>query len=158
MNMEEIFTALKNLIISKLSDYTAPLVTTDTPLTALTENDVIFGSVDVLRYRQNVLCAILPETSEDTEGTISDSGQQSKFTVAFICKGRPYDVLVRQMCRYDAAFHKMIIENYSLNKTVRDTEIGLQNFFYDAGTAEKQMTAVEIDLTVYIDNDEGFEL
>ena len=158
MNMEEIFTALKDLIVSKLPDYLTAMSTQDTPLPALTAKDVVFGSVDLLKYRQNVLCAILPESTEDTEGTISDSGQQSQFTVAFVCRGQQYEVLVRQMCRYASAFHKMIVENYSLNKKVQNTEMGNTQFFYDPGTVEKQLTACEIDLTVLTENDDDFEL
>lgn len=158
MDMEEIFTALKDLIVAKLPEYLSPMATQDTPLPSLTSKDVVFGSIDLLKYRQNVLCAILPESTEDTEGTISDSGQQSKFTVAFVCRGQQYEVLVKQMCRYASAFHQMIVENYSLNKKVHNTEMGNTQFFYDAGTVEKQMTACEIDLTVLTENDDNFEL
>lgn len=60
-------------------------------------------------------------------------------------------MLVRQVCRYSAAFRRAALDDISLAGAVERSEIGERRFFTDAGTVEKQAVAVEIGLTVTIE-------
>jgi len=146
--MEEIFNSIKQFILGTVNDYITKLADENTPMNAISEKNIVFGSVDLSRYNSKIICSVIPESQEENEEEIGCYKITSDFTVSFLCRGYPQDVLVRQMCRYGAAFRRAVLDDVSLGQTVEQSEIGHRDFFTDAGTVEKQMTAVEIGLTV----------
>jgi hypothetical protein len=146
--MEEIFNHIKNFILSTVNGYISEMADEETPMNTVDEQFIVFGSVDLSRYDSKVVCSILPDSQEENEEEIGSYKITSGFTVTFLCKGYPQDVLVRQICRYGAAFRRAVLDDVSLGQTVERSEIGSREFFTDAGTVEKQVTAVEIGLTV----------
>lgn len=146
--MEEIFNHIKNFILSTVNGYISELEDEETPMNAISKKNIAFGSVDLSRYDSKIVCSIIPDSQEENEEEIGSYKITSDFTVTFLCKGYPLDVLVRQMCRYGAAFRRAVLDDVSLGQTVEKSEIGRREFFTDAGTVEKQVTAVEIGLTV----------
>jgi len=149
--MENTFNAIKEFILTsvnkRLPDYNDEEIT----LAEFTENSIVFGAVDLQKNNKNLVCAILPEEQSEEEGTITDFRSRNNFTVAILVRGDTYEKLVKKMCRYSEAFRDELLRNYTMNNTVADIELGTRQFFYDAGTTEKQMCAVEIELTIYLD-------
>lgn len=146
--MEEIFNYIKNFILSVVNGSLSDYADERTPMNPLDEKNIVFGAVDLSRYNSKVICAVIPENEDEDDSEIGAYKLSSGFTVSFLCRGYPQDVLVRQMCRYGAAFRRAVLDDVSLGQTVESSEIGSRNFFTDAGTVGNQMTAVEIGLTV----------
>lgn len=146
--MEEIFNNIKQFILNTVNGYITALADETTPMNAILGKNIVFGSVDLSRYDSKIICSVIPESQEENEEEIGSYKITSDFTVSFLCRGYQQDVLVRQMCRYGAAFRRAVLDDVSLGQTVEQSEIGRRDFFTDAGTVEKQMTAVEIGLTV----------
>ncbi len=151
--MEAIFNYIKQFILSTVNGYLPEYADENTPMNAIEEKNIVFGAVDLSRYTDKIVCAIVPDSEDDEEAEIGADKENSDFTVSFLCRGYAQDVLVRQMCRYGAAFRRAVLDDVSLNGTVERAEIGRRNFFTDAGTVEKQMTAVEISLTVITEDE-----
>lgn len=146
--MEEIFNNIKQFILNTVNGYITALADETTPMNAILGKNIVFGSVDLSRYDSKIICSVIPESQEENEEEIGSYKITSDFTVSFLCRGYQQDVLVRQMCRYGAAFRRAVLDDVSLGQTVEQSTIGRRDFFTDAGTVEKQMTAVEIGLTV----------
>ena len=144
--MEKTYNALRKYIEEHLPAELERLATEDTPLPM--PDRIVCGVADLTRYEQKVLCAITPENEDEGGGTIADGEKEQSFTVGFICRGRQYDVLVRQMCRYALAFQDIMRGGWSLGGEVRNVALGKTEYFPDAGTTEKQMTAAETSLLV----------
>ncbi len=146
--METVYSNIKAFILSTLSDYLTDLQDDETPLNAPTENEIIFGVADLTRYENKLLCVITPDYQEETDGTIGSVNMRTSCTVSFLCRGYKYEVLMRQMCRYAIAFRRAVQNDYTLAGGFQNSAIEKIDFFADAGTTEKQMTACEIALTV----------
>ena len=146
--MEEIFARIKEFILSAVNSRIEGLADETTPMCAVEERNIVFGAVDLSRYDAKVVCAVIPESEEEDEQEIGAYKVTSEFTVSFLCRGYPQEVLVRQMCRYGAAFRRAVLDDGSLGQTVERSEIGRRGFYTDAGTVGGQMTAVELGLTV----------
>ncbi len=151
--MEHIFEAIKGFILSDLGEYLLQMESEGCPLPVPSEKDVIFGAVDVSRQSGKVIVAVLPDEQEEAEPELGSDNMKSSVTVSFLISGNRYEVLVRQMARYCAALRRAILDNPSLTGKVEDTAVGKRKFFTNAGTVEKQMTAFEISLTVYTDDE-----
>ena len=146
--MEETIDGIKRFILENVNEYASELADEETPMNAIDEKNIASGAVDLSRYAAKVVCAIIPESEEDTDEDIGAYTTRATFTIAFICRGYPQDVLVRQVCRYGAAFRRAALDDVSLAGAVEHSEIGERRFFTDAGTVEKQAVIVEIGLTV----------
>ncbi|MBR1722453.1 MAG: hypothetical protein IJ727_08265 [Treponema sp.] len=152
--MEEIFNFIKEFILETVNGYISEAADETTRMNEIKEKDIVFGAVDLSRYSSaNVVCAVVPENQEDDESEVGAYKIGSEFTVSFFCKGYPQDELVRQMCRYGEAFRRAVLDDVSLGQRVESAEIGRRNFFTDAGAVGKQLTAVEIELTVMTEDD-----
>lgn len=151
--MEEIFRNIKDFILNTVNGYITELADEETPMNEITEKNIVFGSVDLSRYNSKIVCSILPDSQEEDEEEIGSYKITSSFTVTFLCKGYPLEVLVRQMCRYGVAFRRAVLDDVSLGQTVEQAEINRREFFTDAGTVEKQVTAVEIGLAVITEDE-----
>lgn len=151
--MEEIFNYIKQFILSTVNGALSDYADDDTPMNAIESKNIVFGAVDLSRYSSKIICAILPEEEEDDESEIGAYKIGSDFTVSFLCSGYAQEVLVRQMCRYGAAFRRAVLDDVSLGGTVESSTIGRRDFFSDAGTVEKQMAAVEISLSVVTEDE-----
>ena len=147
--MEGLFIAIKDFILNQLNSVLPEYEDTKTTLPVITEKQIVFGTIDPMKYPQDVVVSILPETQETGEGTISDEVTESAFTVTFVCKGEKYDTLIKRMCRYATAFKKCVADEYTLDGCCDNSEIGIVKFYSDCGTVEKQMTAAEITLNIY---------
>lgn len=145
--MEKIFNDIKDFILTTVNPYISEMADSETPMNEINEKNIVFGSVDLSRYNAKVICSIIPDSQEENEEEIGSYKITSDFTVTFLCKGYPLETLVRQMCRYGAAFRRAVLDDVSLGGKVERSEIGRREFFTDAGTVEKQVTAVEIGLT-----------
>lgn len=146
IDIEESASFLCRYIREKLPSCLERLETEDTPLPM--PEKVLFGVADISRHEQKVLLAIVPHSIEESEGTVGSAEQNQKFVVGIVCRGRAYDVLIRQMCRYAKAVAEVLRGGWSLGGTVLDVAVNRTDFYPDAGTVEKQMTVAEIEVTV----------
>lgn len=146
--MENIYNGLKNFLLLALPAYLAPLADDATPLAAPTEKDIIFGVADVSRYENSLLCVITPDEQVEADGTIGSVTMQTTCIVSFLLRGASYPVLMRKMCRYAAAFRRALQTDASAGGAFQNAAVQKVDFFADAGTTEKQMTAAEITITV----------
>lgn len=151
--MENIFDALKSFILEDLEDYLLECTDETTPMPMVAEKNIVFGSVDISRLGGKVICSILPENENDDEEELGYRNVTSNVTVTFILNGAVYDVLVRQMARYASAFRKCLLDSPTLNGRVENLSVGERTFYTDAGITEKQMTAVEIALTIFTEEE-----
>jgi len=151
--MEEIFNFIKDFILETVNGYISESADETTPMNEIEESNIVFGAVDLSRCSAKVVCAVVPESQEDDESEIGAYKIGSDFTVSFLCKGYPQDVLVRQMCRYGEAFRRAVLDDVSLGQRVERADIGRRDFFTDAGAVERQMTAVETGLSVVTEDD-----
>ena len=147
--MEQIYSGLKQFVLSAPFECRlAELSDEDTPLSAPKEKDVVFGVADLSRYENPLLCVITPDAEEETDGAIGSVTMQTRVTVSFLCRGAQYPVLMRKMCRYAAAFRRAVQNDSTLAGLFEGAAFIKADFFPDAGTIEKQMTACEIELEI----------
>lgn len=147
--MEELLEKLKDFILEH-QEYFSELSEEDVPLEILTENNVLIHPVDISRYEENVLCVILPNVEQDDfeNSSIGFQRVNSDITISFLNRGYPYETLIRQSCRFAAGLRKMLFENPTLGDSVLDFQFGNRSFYPDMGTVDRQMSAVEIELTL----------
>lgn len=147
--MEKQIQALKEYIISSTRFFTS-LSDDDTPMTGLTEPDVIIGPVDVSRYEQNVICSLLPSEEQETEeGTLNAEESASHIIVTFICQGVEQEILARQAFRFAQGLWNALFFDDTLGGKVNGFNIGQRRFFLDSGPVKGFLSAVEIDLTLF---------
>lgn len=151
--MEYVFNSLKSFILENLNDYLELVTDDDTPMPMVSENNIVFGSVDLSRLSGKVICSILPDSQEDDEEELASRNILNNLVVTFIFSDAKYEVLVRQMARYASAFRKALLDNPTLNNTVEYTEVKERTFFTDAGITDKQKTAVEVNLTITVEEE-----
>lgn len=145
--MEEILNGIKAYIIATASFYTEQADET-TPMSALTENDIIIGQVDLTKQKSKILCSLIPDTQEPEDAYIEGTSAQNNITVTFICRGAKIDVLIRQMMRYAEAFKNASFEDNSMGGICDDITIESVKYYLDAGIIDNQATACEITITV----------
>ena len=152
--MEHIFDALKDMILSELPARLEALEDESTPLRPPAEKDVIFGTVDLSKIRSPLIVAIVPESQSDEESETGAYSTSTNLSVSFICSTvAKTETRIRQICRYGAAFRRMVLDDPSLGGRVLDTGIGERQFFPDVGTAPGQTSIIEISLTVLTDEE-----
>lgn len=142
--MWELLTGLKDFIIGLSSEFTAK------GIPAVTNKDIVLGTVDLSRYENKVLVSILPETSEDSDKYDFNDGAaiQQEITVSFLLRGVTYDSLIERMSKYSEIFTNAVRKDCTLDGLVEGSGLGATKFFCDAGAVEKQMTASETSLTL----------
>lgn len=152
--MEELLAILKAFIAGH-GEYFTALSTEEVPMYALPESAIVLHPVDLGRYEQNQICVLLPETENDDEELLTNAyiRTATQFTVAFINRGYDAETLIKQSCRYAKGFCRMMIDNPTLGDSVVDYRIGQRTFYPDAGTVEDQLSAVEIVLTLYTEEE-----
>lgn len=145
--MEETLNGIKAYIIATASFYTEQADET-TPMSALTESDIIIGQVDLTKQKSKILCSLIPDTQEPEDAYIEGTSAQNNITVTFICRGAKIDVLIRQMMRYAEAFKNASFEDNSMGGICGDITIESIKYYLDAGIIDNQATAVEITIQV----------
>lgn len=145
--MEEILNGIKAYIIATASFYTEQADET-TPMSALTESDIIIGQVDLTKQKSKILCSLIPDTQEPEDAYIEGTSAQNNITVTFICRGAKIDVLIRQMMRYAEAFKNASFEDNSMGGICGDITIESIKYYLDAGIIDNQATAVEITISI----------
>lgn len=152
--MERIFQALKAFILHDVNARLPGIEDSAARLPLLAEQAVCFGAVDPLKTAGDTLCAILPESLEMEDGCISGAVRATaNVTVAFWCRGAGYKELVMRMARYLEGFVTCLTYNPSLGGAVRDCEIRRAEFDWDCGVADRQATAVLIELSIKIEEE-----
>ena len=151
--MEKVFGAIKNFITERLPDYLEQVSDPSTPCPPPKERDIVFGSVDASRIQSRCVVVVSPDSQEEADEELGSWNERSNVTVTFILSGSPYDVLVRQMVRYPAAFRSAILDDPSLCGFAEDVAIGTRTFHLDCGTADRQMTACEVELAITTDEE-----
>lgn len=151
--MEDIYKALSGFLTGTLPEYLEAVSTPDTPCPPIQDGAVVFGTVDVSRMQQKCVVSVMPDGQEDGEGELASWKTESRLTVTFILSGASYDVLVRRMVRYPAAFRSAILDDPTLCGKVEDVRIGKRTFHPDCGTADRQMTACEVELEITTDEE-----
>lgn len=151
--MEDIYEALKEFITGKMPEYLAKKSTEKVPCPPIQEGAVVFGTVDVSRIQQKCVVSVMPDFQEDGEGELASWKPDSSLTVTFILSGAPYDVLVRRMVRYPAAFREAVLDDPTLSGKVEDVKVGKRTFHPDCGTSDMQMTACEVELEITTDEE-----
>ena len=119
--MEKTYDAISQYIKNRLPKVLKKAQSDDTPLPM--PEKVLFGVVDLSRYEQKVIVTITPQSMEEDDGTSAESGQSQKFVIGIICKGRTYEVLVRQMCRYAECLAQIFRSGWSLGGKVSDLTV-----------------------------------
>lgn len=145
--MEETLNGIKAYIIATASFYTEQADET-TPMSALTESDIIIGQVDLTKQKSKILCSLIPDTQEPEDAYIEGTSAQNNITVTFICRGAKIDVLIRQMMRYAEAFKNASFADNSMGGICGDITIESIKYYLDAGIIDNQATAVEITIQV----------
>ena len=144
--------ALKAFLMNGFTQYLEKYKDENTPMNKI--DTVVFGGVDLSRYeKKKVVCAVIADNDTLEDPTIMDGSIVSVFTVGFILRGYPAEVLQRQMMRYAMALREAVIDCFTLNGKVRDCACGKCDYYPDAGTVEKQMCAAEIEMTITVDNE-----
>ena len=145
MKIQSIYNAIKTYLINGSAFFQAEGVT------PLKDSDFYFGVVDLLKKRGAVVCAIVPDTQNEVDSSEQDdlSGYQedTQFTVAFICRENKQSVLDENVCAYAEAFRKAVLTDCSLDGAITGCGIGERKYYFDVGTVEQQMSAVEITFT-----------
>ncbi len=167
--MEKVFEIIKRFLIGTVNglirEYNAE---NSENLTLFSEGNIVFGAIDPFKNpTQKMLCSIYPESQSSEANELSSVQTTSKFTLTIVNKNELYRQLLSHTCAYSNIIVKAVFGNYSLETTfinsagteetvsVDNTDIGERTFYPDAGTAEKQATAVEISLTIYQTSETG---
>ena len=147
--MEQIFKGIKdfllnsvNLILDEFEDEEIA------NLPQFSSKFIVFGAVDITKYSNKIIVSVLPESQEEDEDGNVEYGAQSRFLVTFLVSGDTYENLIKKSCRYASAFRKALLTDPNMDGAAEDSEIGERRFYPDAGTDNKQISAVEIDLTI----------
>ena len=146
--MEATCEAIRNCILTKMQPYLEAESDESDPLEVPDESAVVTGAVDLSRYIQKTVCAIVPESTSESDGNIADAEQEHTITVSFMHRGREYSLLVSRMFRYAEAFKSMLRDDNTLDGEALSVTIGNTQYYPDAGSIEKQMTAGEVEITV----------
>ena len=160
--MEQIAEAIKKFILVDVNAELTELSSEGVTLPAITEKNIVFGTVDLSRYESAVVVSILPESQEPDEEFINGFSDRSEFTVTFLFQKDKYSTLVKRMFRYAKAFRTAQAKNPELNNIDGTAELGVEEseitqiqFYPDTGAVAQQMTAFEI--SIYTDTEEAFE-
>lgn len=153
--MEQIAEAIKDFILEDVNSELPGLESEGVTLPAITEANIVFGTVNLSSYEAPVVVSILPETQEPDEEFINGFSDRSEFTVTFLFQRTSYPLLVKRMFRYAKAFRKAQAKNPDFNDSVEESEITQIKFYPDTGAVAQQMTAFEISLNT--DTEEAFE-
>lgn len=161
--MEQLFEIIKLFLIGTVNelirDFNAKY---QENLPLFSNENIVFGSIDPFKNpAQKMLCSIYPNSQSNESNELSNIQTISNLTLTIVNKNELYKQLLSHTCAYSNIIVKAIFENYTLETTfinsagiketvsVDDTDIGERTFYPDAGIAEKQATAVEINLTIY---------
>lgn len=119
-------------------------------LAAPKQKDVVIGVVDLSRYESNLLISLLPEEeSEADDGKFIDGDYvEQSVTLTVLLRGKSNEKLCEGICKYSDLICQKIRDDCELSGIVVGSGLGDRKFYLDAGTVEKQMTAVEIPLTL----------
>lgn len=137
--MKELFKEIKTHILNTSKYYE------ELGLVAPTTKDIHFGQVDLMKLKNALLVAILPEHQEEVdEGYIDGDITRTSWVVSFICRNDRLENLNNKICEYADAFRKSL-NDFIINETVSSASIGKREYFFNAGMIEMQMSAVEIE-------------
>lgn len=144
--MDQIAEEIKTFILNNVNEELAGLEEEGVTLPAVTEKNIVFGTVDLSRYEVPVVVSILPENQEPETGFIDGTSQRSEFTVTFLFQKAAYKLLVKRMCRYARAFWIAQAKEPDFGE-VEESEITNIQYYPDTGAVAQQMTAFELSLT-----------
>lgn len=161
--MEQLFEIIKQFLLGTVNEIIGNFnAKYQENLSLFTNENIVFGSIDPFKNpAQKMLCSIYPNSQSNESNELSYFQTISNLTLTIVNKNELYKQLLSHTCAYSNIIIKAILENYSLETTfinsagieetvsVDNTDIGERTFYPDAGTAEKQATAVEINLTIY---------
>lgn len=155
--MEHLFKVVKYFLIGSVN----PICEAH-DLPKFSEKNIKFGSIDPFKTpNEKMLCSVYPEEQEDEETSITEIETRSRITLTVVCKNDKYEKLLSWACGYSEAIKDALAQNYIMRTVIEDEEgteeelfvdnvvIGTRSFYPDAGIAEHQATAVEIELTIY---------
>jgi len=152
--MVNLYNNIKAFILADVNDRIEELSTEEIPLSKIQSKNIVFGSVDPLKYTANIVCAIVPDSQRNGDEELGGYVVASQFTIAFLCRGAKSETLAKQICNYAKAFRDAVDNDTSLIDTVETSDLGEFNFYMDAGPIEGQLSAVEISFTVYEDEED----
>lgn len=161
--MEQLFEIIKQFLLGTVNEIIRSFnAKYQENLPLFTNENIVFGSIDPFRNpAQKMLCSIYPNSQNSEQTELSNVQTISNLTLTIVNKNELYKQLLSHTCAYSNIIIKALLENYSLESTfinsagieetvsVDNTDIGERTFYPDAGIAEKQATAVEINLTIY---------
>ena len=147
--MEQIFKGIKDFLLNSVNPILDEFEDEEIAnLPQFSSKFIVFGAVDITKYSNKIIVSVLPESQEEDEYGNVEYGAQSRFLVTFLVSGDTYENLIRKSCRYAAAFRKSLLTDPNMDGAAEDSEIGERRFYPNAGTDNKQISAVEIDLTI----------
>ena len=161
--MEQLFEIIKQFLIGTVNEiirnYNAK---NNENLSLFTNDNIVFGAIDPFKNpAQKMLCSIYPNSQSNESNELSNFQTTSNLTLTIVNKNELYKQLLSHTCAYSNIIVEAVTENYCLETTfinsvgieetvsVDNTDVGKRTFYPDAGIAEKQATAVEINLTIY---------
>lgn len=151
--MDKIFETLKNFLCEDVNRELSEMADESLSVPAVNAQLVRFGTVDVTKLKGRVIVSVLPQSQEEDEGDSADYICRNDFLITFISSGDEASKLLKRCCRYSEAFRRALLKSPDMNGAVSDSQLGKRTFYPDAGTTEGQLSAVEIDLTVYTETE-----
>ena len=148
MTFEDIAKNLKTFIANNMTEELSKLEDEEVILPTVEEENISIGVVDVDANENDILCNIYPDEESDNDTSMACINMSTSLTVTFLFRNADYDILIKRMIRYSAAFRRALFNDYTINNSVDDVSIGVRKFYPDCGTTENQMTGVEIPLVI----------
>lgn len=145
--MEDICNAVKTFIESKLPEVLPDFTDSRTPMPP--PANIVFGVANVSRVDGKIICAVIPGTQTERNGSLTKGAKDSTLSIDFFCQKDRYDVLMRQMCRYAKALEMIIRSDWTLGGAVDDVEITETDFSPNAGATDFTATACEVNIIVH---------
>ncbi len=148
--METVFENLKSFILETVNPALEDYEDEEITLPKFEEKSIKFGVIDPVKNTAPLLCAIYPETVEESKDYISDDGQAFEYsvTICVLLRGDTYDRLMKKICRYADAIKESVYKNHSISGTCENAKPGISRIYPDCGITEKQAVAVEMELTI----------
>lgn len=144
--MKEIYDDIKSFLLTKVN---AAIDESGLGVPKFSEKFIVFGAVDLTKYTNKLIVSVLPDNQYEAEGDNGDYRTANGVTVSFLVTGDIYENLVSQVCFYSEIFCKCLYANAGLDGDEDDVVIGERKYYMDAGTLDRQMTGVEVNLTIY---------
>lgn len=140
----DIYEGIKNYLLAH------PEFFVNEGLPPLEKKNFCFGVADLLKLKNKLIVAIVPQTESEYEND-NDITCYQKITdvvVSFISRFENQNILDTKTMKYAVAFRKAFLSDPLFDDAFDNSMLGERNYYLDAGTVEMQLSAVECNLSV----------